>query len=147
MVSVSLHEPCAAGGEQERDCHWIEYCYERQSEQTDRTLKVGGRHTDQLCEISHGANIGLGAPALGVNPGFVYLQDGERLGLALARRNDISAIAALLVSDRHRTNGAAKPSRFLDRSIDLGNAPIEVGDRLALDCDASLDIGSSIREH
>jgi hypothetical protein len=135
-----------AGGEQERDRHRIEYCYERQSEQADRPLKVGGRHTDQLCEISHGANIGLGAPALGVNPGLVDLQAGERLSLALATqryRRDRGAS----FQRSSRTNGAAKPRRFLDRSIDLGEAPIEVGDGLALDCDASLDIGSSIREH
>ena len=58
--------------------------------------------------------------ALGVNLGFIDLEAGERLGLALARRNDVNAITALLVGDCHRTNGAAKLCRFLDGCIDLG---------------------------
>jgi hypothetical protein len=55
-----------AGGEQQRHRQRIEYGDKRQSEQADRSLKIGGRRTDQLCEISHRANVGLGAPALGV---------------------------------------------------------------------------------
>jgi hypothetical protein len=76
-----------AGGEQERHRHRVEDSDKRQSEQADRSLEVGGRCTDQLDEISHRANVGLGASALGVNSGFLDLQAGKRLRLALALRN------------------------------------------------------------
>jgi hypothetical protein len=135
-----------AGGEQQRHRQWIEYGDKRQSEQADRSLEVVGRRTDQLCEISDRADVGLGAPALGVNPGFLDLQAGKSLSLALARRNDVGAITALLVSDRYRADGAAKPCRLLDGRVDLGDAPIEVGDRLSLDGEAGLGVGGSIRE-
>jgi hypothetical protein len=135
-----------ACGEQERHRHRIQNSDKSQSEQTDGTLKVGGRHTDQLCEVSYRANIDLGAPALGVNLGFLNLQAGEELDLALALRNDVGALAALLVGDRHRTDGAAKPGRFLNGRVDLGDAPIEVGDGLALDREAGIGIGSPVRK-
>jgi hypothetical protein len=96
-----------AGGEQQRHRQRIEYGDERQSEQADWALEVGGRCIDQLCEISHRADIGLGGPALGVNPGFLDLEAGKRLSFALARRNNIGARSPPLISDRHRTKGAA----------------------------------------
>jgi hypothetical protein len=108
-----------------------------QSKQADRSLKVGGRCTDQLGEILHRTDVGLGAPALGVNLGFLDLQAGKRPGLALTRRNDVGAIAALLVRDRHRVEGAAKPCRFLDGRFDLALA-----DRTA-DTEARLAIQAS----
>src|SRR5258707_14106978 len=135
-----------AGGEQQRHRQRIEYGDKRQSEQADWSLEVGGRCTDQLCEISHWTDVGLGAPALGVHLRFLDLQAGKRLSLALARRNDVGAVAALLVSDRHRTDGAAKPCRFLDGRVDLGEAPIEVSDDLALDREAGLSVGSLFPE-
>ena len=70
-------------GEQKRHRHRIKYGYKRQSKQPDRPLKVGGRRTDQLGEISHGADVSLGAPALGANLGFLDLQAGKCPGLAL----------------------------------------------------------------
>jgi hypothetical protein len=135
-----------AGSEQEHHRHRIKNGDKRQSKQADWPLEVGGRYTHQLGEISHRADVGLGAPALGVNLHFRDLQAGKRPSLALARRNDVGAITALLVSDRHRTEGAAKPCRCLDGRVDLGNAPIEVGDGLALDGDADIGVGGSIRE-
>ena len=102
-----------AGGKQECHRHRIENGNKRQSEQPDRSLEVGGRCTDQLGEISDRTDVGLGAPALGVDLGFLDLQTGERLRLALALRNDVGAIATLLVGDRHRPNGAAQPGRCL----------------------------------
>ena len=135
-----------AGGEQERHRQRIEHGDERQREQADRSLEVGGRCTDQLGKISHRADVGLSTPALGVNLGFVDLQAGERLGFSLARGNDVSAIAALLVSERHRADGPAKPRRCLDGRVDLGNPPIEVGDGLALNGEAGLGVGGSVRE-
>ena len=86
------------------------------------------------------------ASALGVNLGFLNLQAGEEVDLALALRNDVSSLAALLVGNRHRTDGAAKPGRFLDGGVDLGDAPIEVGGALALDREARIGVGSSVRE-
>jgi hypothetical protein len=122
-----------------RSCHYhrIEHSDKRRREQADRSLKVGGRRTDQLGEISHRANAGLGAPSLSGNPGFLDLQAGEGLRFALAFRNNVSAIAALLVSDRHRTDRAAKSCRFVDGRVDLSNASIEVGGGLVLDDDVS----------
>ena len=64
-------------------------------------------------EVLH-SNIRLGAPALGINPDFVDLEACKHLGLALPCCNDIGAIAPLLVSNRHRANGAAKPRRLLN---------------------------------
>jgi len=64
----------------------------------------------------------------------------------LARRNDVRAITALLVRNRHRADGAAKPCRRLDGRVDLGDAPIEVGHRLPLDREARIGVGGSIRE-
>jgi hypothetical protein len=119
-----------AGGEQQRHRQRIEHGDKRQSEQADWSLEVGGRCTDQLCEISHWTDVGLGAPALGVNLRFLDLQARKCLSLALARRNDVGAITALLVRNRHRADGAAKSCRCLDGRVDLGDAPIEVGDRL-----------------
>ncbi len=98
-----------ARGEQKRYCHRIENGDKCQSEQPDRSLKVRGRRADQLGEVSHGADIRLGSPALRVNLGLFDLEAGEGLGFAPARRDDVNAIAALLISDHHRTNGAAKP--------------------------------------
>jgi len=132
-----------SGGEQQRHRQRIEYGDKRQSEQADWALEVGGRRTDQLCEISHRTDLGLCAPALGVNPGFLDLQPGKPLGLALARRNDIGSITALPVSNRHRADGAAKPCRLLDGRVDLGDASIEVGDGLALDGEAGLGVRAS----
>ena len=60
--------------------------------------------------------------------------------------HDIGAIAAFLVSDRHRTNGASLPRRFLDSCVNLGDATIEVGDGLALNGEAGLGVGGSVRE-
>jgi hypothetical protein len=136
-----------ARGEQKRYRHRIENGDKRQSEQPDRSLKVRGRRAYQLGEISHGADVRLGALALGVNLGFIALEAGERTGFALARRNDVNAIAALLVSDHHRTDGAAKPRRFLDGCVDLGDAPIEVGDGLTLDSETGLGVGRFVREY
>src|SRR5829696_9180877 len=136
----------SAGGEQQRHRQRIEYGDKRQSEQADGSLEVGGGCTDQLCQISHGTDLGLGAPALGVNLRFLDLQAGKRLSLALAPRNDVGTVTALLVRNCHRADRAAKPCRFLDRQVDLGDAPIEVSDRLSLDSEASLDFGGSIRE-
>ena len=116
-----------AGSKQEHHRHRIEHHNERQREHSDRSFKVGGWHTDELGEISNGSDIGLGAPALGVNPGFADLEVCKRVCLTLARCNDIGTIAALLVSDRHCANRAAKPRRFFNRCVDLGDAPIEVG--------------------
>src|SRR5829696_554589 len=96
--------------------------------------------------MSHWTDVGLGASALGVNLRFLALQAGKRLSLALAPRNDVGTVTALLVRNCHRADGAAKPCRFLDGRIDLGDAPIEVGDRLSLDSEASLGFGGSIRE-
>jgi hypothetical protein len=84
-----------AGGEQQRHRQGIKYRDKRQSEQADWSLEVGGWCTDQLCEISHGADVGLSAPALGVNPGFLDLQAGKRLSLALAHCCDVGAMAAI----------------------------------------------------
>ena len=83
---------------------------------------------------------------LGVNFGFLDLQAGNCPGLALAYCHDIGAIAAFLVSDRHCTNGASKPRRFLDGCVNLGDATIEVGDDLTLDGEAGLGVGGSVRE-
>jgi len=73
-----------------------------------------------------------------------------RLASACASRwrsaNDIGALAAFLVSDRHRTERAALPRRFPDGRVNLGDAPIEVGDGLALDGEASLGVGGSVRK-
>jgi hypothetical protein len=77
-----------------RRAHRIESGDKRQSEQPDRSLKVGCRRANQLGETSHGADIGLGSPALGVNLGLINLEAGERLRLPPARRNDVNAIAA-----------------------------------------------------
>jgi hypothetical protein len=121
----------------------VQYGDESQSEQAHGSL---GRCTDQLCQISHWTDVGLRAPALGVNLCLLDLQAGKRLSLALAPRNDIGTVTALLVRNRHRADGAAKPCRFLDGRIDLGDALVEVGDRLSLDNEASLGFGSSIGE-
>ena len=103
QASARTRRVCARG-EQKRHRHRIKYGYERQSKQPDRPLKVGGRRTDQLGEISHGADVSLGAPALRVDRGFLDLQAGKCPSLALAYCHDIGTIAAFLVSDRHRTN-------------------------------------------
>ena len=55
-------------GEQERYRHWIEYGDKRQSEQPDRSFQVCCRRANQLGEISDGADFGLCARALGVDP-------------------------------------------------------------------------------
>ena len=55
------------GGKEKDHRHRIE------SEQTDRSLEVSSRRTDQLSETSHRPDIRLGAPALGVNFGFLHL--------------------------------------------------------------------------
>ena len=68
-----------AGGEQKRYRHRIENGDKCQSEQPDRSLKVGGRRADQLGEVSHRADVRLGSPALGVNLGLFDLETGERL--------------------------------------------------------------------
>ena len=38
------------------------------------------------------------------------------------------------------------PRRFLDSCVNLGDATIEVGDGLALDGEAGLGVGGSVRE-
>jgi hypothetical protein len=48
-------------------------------------------------------------------------------------------------SARYRTDRAAKPCRFLDGSVDLGDAPIEIGEGPVLDREANLGIGSCRR--
>jgi hypothetical protein len=137
-----------AGSEQEHHRHRIEDSNKRQREQAHRSLKVGCRYAHQLGEISHRTDVGVGvgAPALSVNPGFLDLQASECLPLPLPLRNDVGALAALLVSDRHRTERAALPRRFPDGRVNLGDAPIEVGDGLALDGEASLGVGGSVRK-
>ena len=54
----------------------------RVSSRTGRS-RVGGPCADQLGEISHGADVSLGAPALGADLGFLDLQAGKCPGLAL----------------------------------------------------------------
>jgi hypothetical protein len=68
---------------------------------------------------------------------------GPRAG---AYCHDIGAIAAFLVGDRHRPNGASKPRRLLDGCVNLGDATIEVGYGLVLDGEAGLGVGGSVRE-
>ena len=75
-ASARTRRACARG-EQKRHRHRIKYGYEHQSKQPDRPLKVGGRRANQLGEISHGADVSLGAPALGANLGFLNLQAGK----------------------------------------------------------------------
>src|ERR1700755_3274750 len=134
------------GGEQERHRHWIENGDKRQGKQADRSLEVGGRRSHQLAEVSRGPHVRLGTPARGLNLGLLDLQATERRYLALTLCDDVGALAALLVGDRHRTHRAAKPCRFLNGRVDLGNTSIEVSDRLTLDTEASVDVGGSIRE-
>jgi hypothetical protein len=43
--------------------------------------------------------------------------------------------------------GRPSPGRFLDGPVNLGDAPIEIGDGLALDGEASLGVGGSVRKH
>jgi hypothetical protein len=135
-----------AGSEQEHHSHRIGDGDKRQREQAYRSLEVGCRHTHQLGEISHRADVRLGASALGINLGFLDLQARKRLPLPLAFRNDIGALAALLVSDRHRAEGTAQPCGFLDRRVDLGDAPIKVSDGPDLDPEANLGVGGSVRK-
>ncbi|MBV9983112.1 hypothetical protein, partial [Bradyrhizobium sp.] len=89
IVSASPHalfecQPQAGGPR-----HGIEDGNERESEQADRSLEVGGGRTNQLGEISNRADVRLGAPTLRVDLGFLDLQTGECLRLALALRNDV----------------------------------------------------------
>jgi hypothetical protein len=135
-----------AGSEQEHHRHRIEDGDKRQSEQAHRSLEVGGRYSHQFGEISYRTDVSLHAPELGLNLSFLDLQARERLSLALALRNNIGALAPPLVRNRDRADGAAKPCRRLDGRVDLGGAPIEVGDGLALDGEAGLGVGGSIRE-
>jgi hypothetical protein len=133
-----------ASGKEQDHRHRIEDGDQRQRERTDRSLKVGSGRADQVSEMSQRADVRLGAPALGVVFGFLYLQAGGGLCLALTIRDDVGAIVALLVSDRHRGNGAPKLCRLLDGGIDLGDAPIKVSNGLTLNSQTSVHIGSSI---
>jgi hypothetical protein len=90
------------------------------------------------------AAVGLRAPELRVNLCFFNLQTGQHLGLTLTLRRDLSTFAALLVSDRHRPDRTAKPRRFFDGRVDLGDAPIKIGDVPSLDSEARLDISGSV---
>src|ERR1700761_4132671 len=144
-TALAARHECT-GGEQERHRHWIENGDKRQGKQADRSLEVGGRRSHQLGEISQWAHVRLGTPALGLNLGLLDLQASERRYLALTLCDDVGALVALLVGDRHRTHRAAKPCRFLNGRVDLGNTSIEVSDRLTLDTEASVDVGGSVRE-
>jgi hypothetical protein len=67
VVGVSPHAArvcVCAGGEQERHRHRIQGGDKRQSEQADQSLKIGGRCSDQISEVSDRANVGFGAPTL-----------------------------------------------------------------------------------
>jgi hypothetical protein len=99
---VSLSAACyvSAGGEQERYRHRIENGDDRQSEQADRSLEVGGRRTDQLSQISRRADVRLDVPALGVDFGFLDRQAGEGLCLAPVLRDDVGAIAEVAADAR-----------------------------------------------
>ena len=146
MVARSHTRGVRAGRKQERHRHRIEHGNKRQGQQPDRSLEVGRWHANQFGEISHGANVGFRAATFGVGLRFLDPEVCKGLCLTLTRGDDVGAIAALLVGNRHRSNGTTEPRRFLDRCIDLGNAPIEVGDALNLDRKARLSVGGPIRE-
>jgi hypothetical protein len=55
-----------------------------------------------------------------------------------------STFAPLLVSDRRSSDWPAKPGRFIDGRIDLGDTPIKVGDCSTLDPEASFDVCGSV---
>jgi hypothetical protein len=112
----------------------------------DRSLEIRGGDTDHLGEISYRSDFRLSTPALRVNPGFFDLQAGEHLGLALALSLDVATFAPLLVSDRHSSDWPAKPRRFVDGRIDLGDTPIKVGDCSTLDPEASFDVCGFVGE-
>jgi hypothetical protein len=108
IVSEGLHAGMSAGGQQKRHRHWIKHSDKRQGKQPDRPLKVGGRCAHHLSQISQRADVGLLAPTPRVDPCFLDLQAGERLGLMLPLRRDLGTSrrfwSAIGIPARNRFN-------------------------------------------
>jgi len=111
---------------QQQNGERIEQHHDQERHKTDGALQIVA--AEQLSQISHRANLGFHALALGVDGGEPNAQIGKLRRNDLPLRQEISTRTGLLRRQVHGALGTPTPGCFLDRAVDLAGLAVEIGD-------------------